>query len=401
MSFTVSWMKYRLVYILTHPASARYLMRGQLTEMNRHFNVAVVTAPGDDLDYVREREGVATFPVPMARDLSPIADAVALFRLYRLLRQLRPHLVNAGTTKAAFLGMVASFLARVPVRIYTLRGLRSETVSGWKRWALEIAERINSALAHRVICVSPSLRDLYLCRRLARTRKLRVLGSGSSNGVDCARFATASEMAGREALKLQLGLPSDALIFGFVGRLTLDKGMAELADAFERVSRAHANVRLMIVGGGFEKDEPEGIIEKFRRNPSVVVVPFVSDPSAYYCVMSVLVFPSHREGFPNVPLEAAAAAKAAVGFAATGVVDAIIHGVTGLLVPVGDTDALVKAMEEYIHRPELIAAHGASARQRVEREFDQRIVWNNLLAEYRELLRERGFAAQGDMVCAF
>ena len=153
----------RLVYVVTVPMSARYHLRGHLAYMREHgYDVTVISSPGSDLDLVAEREGVRTVAVPMAREVEPVADFRSLWRLYRAMRAIRPHIVNAGTPKAGLLGMIAARLARVPVRIYVLRGLRAETTSGLWRAVLTVAERCASACAHRVVCVSRSLAEVYV-----------------------------------------------------------------------------------------------------------------------------------------------------------------------------------------------------------------------------------------------
>ncbi|HKR67204.1 MAG TPA: glycosyltransferase, partial [Thermoanaerobaculia bacterium] len=150
----------RLAYITTAGMSARYLLAGQLAFMQRSgFDVTLFCAGGADLDLVAQRENVRVIAIPFEREVAPLRDLRALWRLVIELRRVRPDVVNAGTPKAALLGMIASALLRVPVRIYTLRGLRSETARGVRRFVLEQLERLTAALAHRVVCVSASLRE--------------------------------------------------------------------------------------------------------------------------------------------------------------------------------------------------------------------------------------------------
>ena len=383
----------RLIYVVTHPMAARLLLRGQLAYMRqRGFDVAVVASPGRDLDEVAEREGVETIAVPMLRAIRPYHDARALLALYRLFRERRPDLVSAGTTKAGLLGTLAARLAGVPACVYTLRGLRMETAQGAQRTLLSLTEHAASKAAHRVLAVSPSLSRAFVAGGFAPAAKVTVVGRGSSNGVDFERFTPSPERrTSAQALQARLGIPEGAPVIGFVGRFTRDKGIAELVEAFGRIHRRHPDVRLLLVGD-FEREDPvpEATVEEIKRHEAVIQAGFVADVAPYYGVMDVLAFPSHREGFPNVPLEAAAAGVPTVGAATTGTVDAIEDGATGRLVPRGDADALTNALLGYLEDEALRRRHGEAARERVAAHFRSEQVWEGIGDAFTRLLQERG-----------
>ena len=383
----------RLIYAVTHPMGARLLLRGQLAYMQRRgFDVAVVASPGEDLDVVAAREDVETIPLPMPRAIQPREDTRAFLALYRLFKARRPDVVSAGTTKAGLLGTVAARLARVPVCVYTLRGLRMETARGFQRGVLSLTEHAAAKAAHRVLAVSPSLAQEFTARGFARLEKVTVVGRGSSNGIDLARFAPTSEgQAAERALRERLGLPEGTPIVGFVGRFTRDKGIVELVEAFGRVHRLRPEARLLLVGD-FEQEDPvpEATIEQIQRHAAIVQAGFVSDVVSYYGLMDVLAFPSHREGFPNAPLEAAAAGIPTVGAAATGTVDAIEDGVTGRLVAKGDVGGLTQALLGYFSDEGLRQRHGAAARERVATHFRSEVVWGGIYDAFVRLLQARG-----------
>lgn len=193
----------RLLYITTHGMAAAALMRGQLAMLReRGFDVTVVSAPCDELDLVAKREAVTTIAVPMDREITPLRDAVTLARLFRIIRRVQPDIINCGTPKAGVLGTLAAWLARVPTRIYTLRGLRLETTGGVKHRILATAERLASACADVVVCVSHSIRDEYVGRGLASPDKCRVLAAGSSNGISPERFQLSDERLRDSSLSL-------------------------------------------------------------------------------------------------------------------------------------------------------------------------------------------------------
>ena len=367
------------------PVTADVLLRGQLAYLREHgFDVSVISSPGPELDRVAQREGVRVIAVPIAREISPVADAQSLLRLTQVLRELKPDIVNASTAKAGLLGMVAARLTGVPHRVYQLRGLRLETEAGLKRSVLATTERIAAGCAHRIVCNSESLRARYVEAGYAPADRCVVLGAGSSNGIDVQRFARTDALV-REAreLRTRFGIPDTAPVIGFVGRPVADKGIPELLAAFERARVRFPDARLMILGAGFANDHPDAEI---ARRANVVVIDHVDEPAPYYAMMDVLAFPSHREGFPNVPLEAAAAGVPTVGSRATGVCDAVSDGVTGLLVDIGDEAGLADALVRYLGEPALRERHGHAARERAASQFAREVVWERWRDEYERLL---------------
>lgn len=375
----------KLVYIVTVPLTARAFLRGQLKFLKeRSFDVTVISAPGPELIQVAEQEDISVSAVPMEREIAPLHDLSSLHLLNSLLRTIRPDIVNAGTPKAGLLGMIAAKMTGVPVRIYQLRGLRLETATGLKRTVLTATERIASASAHHVVCNSNSLLERYAELGLAPRRKLTVLGPGSSNGVDFTRFApTPASLAAACDLRRSLGIPDNTTVFGFVGRFTRDKGISELVDAFVRTNRRFPQTSLLLVGDYEQGDPvPNETSDLIQHNSSIFTTGFVSDTARYYHLIDILVFPSYREGFPNAPLEAAAAGIPTIGFDTTGVRDAIRHGRTGLVVPLGSIDALSSAMIDLATNPAMRQQLGENAKAVAETEFRPQDVWQRWVDFY-------------------
>jgi lipopolysaccharide/colanic/teichoic acid biosynthesis glycosyltransferase len=329
----------------------------------------------------------------MEREISPLADLRSFLSLWRLIRRARPALINVGTAKAGLLGGIAAWLCGVPVRVYTLHGIRLETTRGLCRLLLTLAERISCRCAHYVLCVSHSVRQRAIELGLASTDGgLVLLEPGSFNGVDAASFAATPERIAQAAeIRRRLGIPAGAPVIGFVGRFTRDKGIAELAQAYQAVRARFPEARLMLLGR-FETGDP--VPEQARRfietDPGVVQVGYVPDPAAHYQAMDMLALPTHREGYPTVVLEASAAGKPVVATRATGAVDAVQDGITGFLVPVGDAAALGDALVRLLEDPELAAAMGAAGCARVAREYSTERVCRDLAGFYQQLLRDHG-----------
>jgi glycosyltransferase involved in cell wall biosynthesis len=379
-----------VAHVMTHPGSLIFL-RGQVAFIrDRGFTVHAITSPGPDLTSLREREGAIVHAVPMSRSISPFRDVVSLWRLCRVLRGVRPDVVHAHTPKGGLLGMLAAWICRTPVRIYHLRGLRYDTTSGPKRWMLRSAERLSCALAHRVIAVSHSVRSRIVEEGVCRGDKVKVLARGSGNGVDAAgRFTPLGEPV-RAGTRARHGIPRQALVVGFVGRLVLDKGVAELASAWECLRESHPRLHLVLAGDLDEADPmPAEVIDRLRSDPRVHFVGFDPEMPPLYAAMDVVALPTYREGFPNVALEAAAMALPVVTTSVLGCVDAVQDGVTGTLIPARDPVALANALNRYLTDPGLRAAHGAAARRHVLADFRREAIWEAIAGEYRELLEGR------------
>lgn len=358
------------------------------------FDVIVVTAPGPGLLEECDLEGATPIGVPMVREIAPLQDLLSLWRLWRVMRRVRPDIANVGMPKAGLLGGIAAWLTRVPCRIYTQHALRYETTRGLKRRVLLLTERLACLCAHRVICVSKSLRQKVVEMGVVSADRATVLAFGSANGVDIRRFAPSAELLKRASfLRHQLDFGVKDPVIGFVGRITRDKGIPELLAAFDRLRPELSGLRLLLVGD-YEDGDPiaPALRQRIEMDPYVVRTGFVRDPEVYYKVMNVLALPSYREGFSSVVLQAAAAGIPVVATRATGLVDAVVDGVTGFLVPTGDSAALASYLSRLIREPHLANKMGEAGRARAVREFDQELVWQAFLQEYLRLLRQKGLS---------
>lgn len=385
-----------LVHIVTVPQSLHFL-RGQGRFMKRHgFVVHAISSPGEELDRFGTAEEVVTHSVSMSRGISPFRDIVSLIRLIVIIRGLRPDIVHSHTPKAGLLGMIASFVCRVPVRIYHLHGFRGETATGVKRAILILCDRLACHLATRVLCVSPSLQELIVRQGICRPEKMVVLGLGSANGVDAAwQFNPDRVQSSRSQVRMQLGIAESARVIGFVGRLVRDKGLVELSEAWTRLRDEFADLHLLLVGETEELDPvPSHVLELLRRDTRVHFVGKVHDVSVYYAAMDLVVLPTYREGFPNVLLEASAMKLPVVSTRVTGVVDAVCDGVTGTLVQPRDAVALAEAIRRYLVNPELAHAHGLAGRERVLAHYIPESIWTALYHEYNGLLQTAGLVSR-------
>ena len=385
-----------LAYVTTMPQTQWHFLRGQNRYMRAHgFEIHAVASPGPRLTEVAARDGAHPHAVTMSRRISPLRDCVSLVRLFLLLRRIAPDIAQVSTPKAALLGAIAASAARVPVRVFLARGSLTEGASGLKRRVLRWLERLTAALCHQTICVSPSLLAFLRAERILPPDGGLVLVNGMSNGIDATRFrlATPGKPPPSELLPSLVQAVRDprAVIVGYVGRLGRDKGIEQLAQAWESVRAEFPSAHLLLVGA-WEKDHPVPVRwrDALTRDPRVHLPGRVDDVVPYYQVMSLCVFPSYREGFPNVPMEAAAMGLPVVATRVVGCVDAVVDGSTGTLVPPRDATALADAIARYLRDPELRRRHGEAGRGRVLRDFRPEPIWEALAAEYRRLLYARG-----------
>ena len=354
----------RLVHVLTVADSLVFIDAVVARARDDGWDVTVVTSPDPRLDAFGKKLGVRTVGIEMPRKVTPLGDARALAELYSLFRRLQPDVVHAGTPKGGLLGTLAAEAARVPVRLYQMRGLAFSTATGVLRGVLKTTELLSCAAATRVICQSHSLRAQALDEGVVSSEKSQVVLSGS-NGVDASRFTPRDATA----LRAQLQIPPDARVVTFVGRLVRDKGVPELVRAFLSLPGAPH----LVLAGPFEPRDPVDpeTRERIKTHPRIHALGFVNDPRDAYAVADVVVLPSHREGFPNAPLEAAAMQKPVVATRIAGCTDAVADGATGTLVPVNDAVMLERALRRYLEDDALALAHGVAGRARVLREFSR------------------------------
>jgi len=382
-----------VVHVTTVP-DALFFLRGQASFMKRAgFSLHAISSSssslGASLASFGEQEGIPVHPVEMPRRITPLRDLISIWRMLRVLRKVRPAIVDAHTPKGGLLGMLAATLARAPVRVYHMHGLPFVTASGFRRQLLRWTERVSCLLAHRVLAVSHSIRSLAISEGLCAADKIQVLLGGSVNAVDAVdRFGPLGDPV-RSAARTAQGIPPDAIAVGFVGRLVRDKGIVELAQAWWQLRR-NPRLHLLLVGPFDATDALPGVvIERLQTDPRVHFTGSVTDVPRLYSAMDVLALPTYREGFPQVALEAAAMGLPVVATSIPGCVDAVRDGETGTLVPARDAEALTGALQRYSLDASLRAKHGEAGRRRVLAEFRQDAMWEALASEYCRLLAVR------------
>jgi len=376
----------KLIRITTVPLSLEKLLEGQLRFMQRYFEVIAVSSDGEHLEKVGVKEGVRTSILRLTRQITPLKDLIAVIQFFRFLRKEKPLIVHSHTPKAGIIGMLAAKLAGVPVRLHTVAGLPLMETKGIKRQVLNGVEKLTYACATRVYPNSKGLYDFIVEQRFADPAKLKVLANGSSNGIDTTYFdPKIFTEEHRKQYKQLYQLPVDSFTFVFVGRLVKDKGLNELVNVFVRIQRAYPHARLLLVGG-YERDldpvlpEMEKMIEE---HTAIIQVGFQQDVRPFLAIAQTLVFPSYREGFPNVVMQAGAMGLPAIVTDINGCNEIVIEGENGTIIPPKNEPALYTAMENMMVNPSYRDGLAEHARRMIVDRYEQRLVWETLLSEYK------------------
>lgn len=307
----------------------------------------------------------------MTREPSVLRDLKSFVRWMTILAKVKPSVVAIGTPKASFLGLLSAKLVGVPRRVYVLRGLRLETMGGFPRLLAHFVEKVTSQSATEILAVSKSLETTYANLKLAKSTKLSVIGAGSSHGVDTAHFKPLSVNQKRHA-KVALGVDPDQTVIGFVGRLSKDKGSDVLAEVVKKLESEGHDFHFLLAGENEGSQNDMSLIKAACRQFTHLGA--VPDTAPVFQAMDILLLPTKREGFPNVILEAAACGVPSITTQATGAVDAVVHGETGMVAPLGSNEIFTNNVIELLNDKVLAKKLGDAARVWVETHFDQEIV---------------------------
>ena len=378
--------KIKILRVVTSSASFN-LIEGQAQFMQQQ-GYQVITASGRPFpkDGIPQLKGVRFIPQPhLVRPISIKEDLLALRDMIQLIRKERPDIIHSHTPKAGLMGMLAGWLCRVPIRIHTVAGLPLLVHSGFKRRVLNLVERITYRCATYVYPNSHKLRDTIISLRLASSDKLCVIGNGSSNGINVQHFCKAlfaEELVDPIRKKLGWGFT-----FIFVGRIVRDKGICELVEAFTRLRQEHPEARLLLVGN-FEQELdplPEEVYRTIQSHPAIYYAGWQDDVRPWFAAADALAFPSYREGFPNVVMQAGAMELPSIVSDINGCNEIIIEGENGLIIPSHDAAALYQAMKRMIEDKALYTHCQQNARPLIASRYKQEGVWQATLEMYRSL----------------
>ncbi|MDT0558728.1 glycosyltransferase family 4 protein [Ichthyenterobacterium sp. W332] len=375
----------KILRITTVAGSLNRLLRGQLRFMNQYYEVVGVTSKGISFDRVIENEGIRVEPVEMTRTIAPIKDLVATYKLYKLIKKENPLIVHTHTPKAGILGMLAAKLAGVKHRYHTVAGMPLLEATGFKLKLLVAVEKLTYKFATKVFPNSYGLKTIIIDQGFCNKDKVKVIGNGSSNGIDIEHFnrkQVSNEQL--DALKSELNISDNDFVYVYVGRLVKDKGINELITVFDDISKQLPNCKLVLVGFRERKLDPlKPETEKtIKDNPSIIEAGFQKDVRPYFALGKVLVFPSYREGFPNVVLQAGAMGIPSIVSDINGCNEIIIDGENGFIIPAKDTQELKKKMLHVLEDENHLKQLTLNSRENIVNRFQHKYIWEELLKIY-------------------
>lgn len=376
----------KIFRITTVPISVEKLLGNQLTFINEYFEVTAISSDKEQLSRVGKDLGIKTHAIDMTRKITPIQDLASLWKMYRYFRSEKPVIVHTHTPKAGLIGMLAARLAGVKVRLHTVAGLPLMEAGGAKRKLLNFIEKITYAAATKVYPNSLGLYNFILNERFCDPEKLKVIGYGSTNGINLNHF-NPDNFSSEEKMKMRknLNLKESDFVFIFVGRLVKDKGINELVAAFSQINNDEGAIKLLLVGT-YETDLdplfPETLAQ-IRNNLNILEVGFKQDVRPYFSVSNCLVFPSYREGFPNVVMQAGAMGLPSIVSDINGNNEIIENNKNGLIIPVKSENAIKIAMETMILDGDLYNNLKSSTRQILSDKYSQDYIFKKILEEYQ------------------
>ncbi|WP_312697189.1 glycosyltransferase family 4 protein [Sphingobacterium mizutaii] len=380
----------KIIKIATVPESLNILLRGQFKFLSKEYEVIGISSFGENLDELRRREGIQCIGINMERKISVIKDFISLIKLVAVLKREKPDLVHSITPKAGLLAMMAAWIARVPIRIHTFTGLIFPTRSGFLQKVLIFMDKLICRFATNIYPEGEGVRNDLIKYRIT-AKPLRILANGNVNGVDLDYF-NPSKIKENEIceLKQKLMIEDSDFIFVFVGRLVGDKGINELVNAFKTLlsTANNCSVKLLLVGQSEPELDPldRDVVTEIRDNPNIITVGFQKDIRPYLLISHTFVFPSHREGFPNVVLQAGAMGLPCIVTDISGSNEIIENGYNGSIVPVKDVYLLMNVMKDYVRNSENFSRLKNNSRLNIELKYSQPLVWGELEKEYKRLL---------------
>ena len=379
-------MKKKLIRVTTADISLAGLLKGQLRFLNLEFEVIGLAADTGVLASVGEREGIRMINVPMHREISIWNDLDCLFMLIRVFRKERPFIVHSNTPKGSLLSMMAALVSRVPHRIYTVTGLRYQGDSGFSQWVLKTMERITCLCANKVIPEGKGVKNTLLKDHITR-KPLAVIHNGNINGIDTSFFSVEACPEPRSFMRNKLGLGEGDFAFIFIGRIVRDKGMNELAEAMRNLSASHPECKLILVGSFESELDPllPGNESLYKTSPNVVYVGHQQDVRPYLAAADALVFPSYREGFPNVVMQAGSMGLPSIVTDINGCNEIIVDKENGRIIPSKDEPGLESMMEWFLDNREEVEKMASGSASMIKDRYEQKDVWDAIMKMYLSL----------------
>jgi glycosyltransferase involved in cell wall biosynthesis len=380
----------KLIRITTVPMALRYLLPGQMKFMQQNgFDVLMISADGPELNDVIKNEMCRHIVVPMTRKITPLQDLRCLFQLIKIFKKEKPDIVHTHTPKAGLLGMLAAKLAGVKVRIHTVAGMPLMVEKGAKLRLLTFIEKLTYRAANHVWPNSMSLYNYIIEHNFTAAKKLNIIGKGSTNGINISRFSAAVLNQNTiTQLKESIHFSPQNIYLLCIGRLVADKGIVELVNVFTVLQKKHTALKLILVGDYEEELDPlpTAIMQQIESNTNIIHIKWTQQVEYFMHVASYFIFPSHREGFPNVLLQAGAMQLPIICSRIAGNVDIVTDKQTGLIFETANEQQMEQQIEYAITNRDAMQTMAASLIEIIKTDYQRENIWQNILSAYKSLL---------------
>jgi glycosyltransferase involved in cell wall biosynthesis len=380
----------KIFRVTTLSSQLNLLLKGQFAYLAENdFEVIVSSAKDKGYNHIEElvsREKCTWLRLPITRRFNPVYDLITFMALLFYFKKYKPDIVHTHSPKAGFIGQFAAYVCNVPTRIHTVAGLPLVESSGIKKCVLEQVEKFTYNMAHWILPNSINMAEFILNNELTKREKINVIGNGSSNGIDLDYFSITDDIiVTSNNLKSDLKIPDDVTLLLYVGRMARSKGLIELVRAFDILQLQNSKLHLLLVGNLDEKDLlPNEITKIILNSERITFVGHKKDVRPYMYMSDIFIFPSYREGLPQSLLQACAMGKCCIATNIDGCNEIISNQVNGLLVPVKDIGAIINAINCIIESPTKQKSYGRAAQEFVKRNYDQKILYSELLVFYRQ-----------------
>jgi len=375
----------KILHVMNIPFVLPYILGSQIDYFNSiGSEVHIACSTGVKIEEYKSRWNFKYLELKVNRRLSLFEDLYSIIILVIYIKKNNINVVVGHTPKGALLSMFASFFCRIKKRYYYRHGLMFETSVGFKRKLLIQIEKLTSYLSTNVICVSQSVLDNSLVYNLTKKRKLILIDNGSCNGIDAIgkfnRSNCSSEIISN--LKIKYSVKNNNIIIGYIGRLSRDKGINELVQAWDIIKNQNINLRLFLCGPLDERDPVSNeILQKINNDSTITYTGEIFDTECFYSLFTIFILPSFREGFPTVILEASAMNLPIITTKSTGCIDSILENVTGIYTDI-NPECISKNIMFYIENSDIASIHGINGRKFVLEQFNQSVIWNKLANLY-------------------
>jgi glycosyltransferase involved in cell wall biosynthesis len=381
----------KLIRITTVPESIDKILEGQLSYMNNYYEVIAISSGNDYLKQCAEREGVRFKNIEMTRKITLFKDLISLIQLISFLKKEKPLIIHSHTPKAGIIAMLASRITNIPIRLHTVSGLPLMEEKGTKKKLLEWIEKLTYSFSTQVFTNSNGLFKYIIDNNYISNNKLKVIGNGSTNGIDINYFSPIKVSDNQKKdLKSSLNILENDFVFIFVGRIVTDKGINELVEAFESISKQNRKTKLILVGIRESELDPlnKNTLNLIKNNKNIIETGFQNDIRPFLSISNVLVLPTYREGFPNVIMQAGAMELPVIATNINGCNEIIVNGKNGILIPSKDKTALENALLQLIDDKTFYESIKLNTRSMIVSRFERKVICEKLLNEYKTMEKD-------------